>query len=182
MIFKARSKSNKNCNNQAAKNKKKKTKKDDNEEDPSISVREKLTEVEHRKEDPTNVVAAGESGRSCGGEEGDGEEDLRSQTGGREEEANVPEEEGGEAMRLDGDAPAEPLASAEDTQSQTKDPVEQAEAGADGRMENGMEEEEEEGGQDEDELMGEPGGEEVCSKEIRVESSAPNPEEAQESG
>lgn len=182
MIFKPRSKSNKNCNNEATKNKKKKTKKDNSEEDPTISGREKVAKAENKKADETNILAARES-LQC--EEGNGEEDLHSETGGQEDAAEkVPEEK----MTADGGASPEhtgPLGTSEvaeisatvKTQSKTKDTGDQGEVG-------GIEMDEE-GDKDEDYIVectaGEPAGSEARSKEITVECSVQNPEETQAS-
>lgn len=187
MIFKPRSKSNKNYNNEATKNKKKKTKKDNNEEDPTISGREKVTKVGNRKANATNMVAARGSERSLQCEEGNGEEDLRSETDGQEDAAeNVPEQE--EEEKMTPPEHAEPLGTAEisatvEAQSKTKDTEDQGEADADGGIEKQIEMDEV-GDKDEGDVIkctaGERAGVEVCSKEITVESSAPNPEETQE--
>lgn len=176
MIFKPRSKSNKNCNNEATKNKKKKTKKDCHEEDPTVSGREKAAKVENRKANAANVAR-----------EANGEDELHSETDAQEDGAqNLQEEEEEDKVTLDGDAAAElaePLASAEaaevsatvETQSKSRDPEEQGEAGADG----------EEGDEDRGYVVecaaAGRAGAEVSPTETTVKSSAQIPEEMQES-
>lgn len=191
MIFKPRSKSNKNCNNEATKTKKKKTKKDNNEEDPTISGREKAGS---KQANATTVEAARESERSLQCEQGHGEDDLHSETAGQKDAAQeVPEQEEEEKTTVDGQASPEPVGTADtaesgattvETQSKSKHTEDRGQAEADGVIENAMEMDEEED-KDEDHGVectgGEPAAVEVCSKETTVESSAQSPEETQES-
>lgn len=184
MIFKPRSKSNKNCSNETTKNKKKKTKKENNEEDTTTSDREKVIKVENRKANTTNRVAAKGSEQDLRCEGSTGELDLQSEADGEEDAAetvlkNEGEEEG---TAPDGEASPEPLGTAEEidisvtmeAQSKTK---EKEEAEGDGVIANGTERDGDEEG--DDLVQGEPAGVEVFSKEI--ESSGQNPEEPQES-
>lgn len=126
-------------------------------------------------------MAAGVGGRSLRWEEGNGEEDLRSEPGGQEDAAeNVPQQEEEDKMTPGGEAPAEPPGTAEATvEPQTKE--DPGEAEEEGLVENGTEVDEE-GHEDEDHVMegpaAEPVGAEVGSKEVTVESAAPNPEES----
>lgn len=195
MIFKPRSKSNKNCSNETTKNKKKKTKKENNEEDTTTSDREKVIKVENRKENATNRVAAKGSEQDqdqdqeqdlrCEGSMG--ELDLQSEAGGEEDAAEtVLKKEGEEEETVpDVEASPEPLGTAEEidirvtmeAQSETKEKEDQREAEDDGVIANGTEMDGDEEG--DDLVQGEPAGVEGFSKEI--ESSGQNPEELQES-
>lgn len=178
MIFKPRSKSNKNCSNETTKNKKKKTKKENNEEDTATSDREKVIKVENRQ---ANAAKGSEQDLRCEGSMG--ELDLQSEAGGEEDPAETVLKKGGEEEETapDGEASAEPLGTAEEidisvtmeAQSKTKEKEDQREAEDDGEIANGTEMDgDEEGG---DLVQGEPAGVEVFSKEI--ESSGKNPEE-----
>ncbi|TWW79966.1 Raftlin Raft-linking protein [Takifugu flavidus] len=174
LIFKPRSKSNKNCSNETTKNKKKKTKKENNEEDTTTSDREKVIKVENRQ---ANAAKGSEQDLRCEGSMG--ELDLQSEAGGEEDAAETVLKKGGEEEETapDGEASPEPLGTAEEidisvtmeAQSKTKEKEDQREAEDDGVMKMDGDEE---GG---DLVQGEPAGVEVFSKEI--ESSGQNPEE-----
>lgn len=185
MIFKPRSKSNKNCSNETTKNKKKKTKKENNEEDTTTSDREKVIKVENRKANATNRVAAKGSEQDLRCEGSVGELDLQSEAGGEEDAAETVLKKEGEEEETapDGEASPKPFGTAEEidisvtmeAQSKTKEKEDQREAEDDGVIgtENGSEMDGDEEG--DDLVRGEPAGVEVFSKEI--ESSGQNPEE-----
>lgn len=182
LIFKPRSKSNKTCNNESAKNKKKKPKKEMSEEDATIPDREKVIKGENER------ARAGESEEDVRAEEATGE----AETGGEEDAAeHVPEKEGEEEVvpdceaspeqtQLSGTAEEAEISVAVEAQSETKEKEVQRGAEDDGVIENGLEVDEE-GCEDEDYLVectpGQPADVGVFSKEVTVESSGQNPEE-----
>lgn len=209
LIFKPRSKSNKNCIKDTAKNKKKKkTKTEKALEDPKIlDDREKAEKEENKSRDEkvnaTNVKAARENEISKEGDVQSGgdtkiDDGIEIETRDKGAE-NGTEEEGGEKIALDGEASKEsevPLENGEvqevteivatvEAHSNTKEKKKVGAAEVEAVIENGIETDEEKGEGEENAIKrkkGEPAGAEGLAEEVVTESEAANqnPEEMQE--